>query len=74
MTKTAKWEVRKIDCGCHAGKWSASLPGVEYEVFTDAALARRYATDPRFRARWKAGRELALAFPAPTAAMRGLAL
>jgi hypothetical protein len=70
-----KWKVRKITCGCHAGKWSARLPGLDYALLPDAALARRYATDGRFRAQWKAGQDLARQYPLPlTAAMKGLAL
>lgn len=70
-----KWEVRKISCTCHTGQWAAILPGAEYALFSDAALARRYATDPRFRAQWKAGQDLAHHYPLPlTAAMKGLSL
>jgi hypothetical protein len=75
VTNATKWEVRKITCGCHAGKWSARLPGLDYALLPDAALARRYATDGRFRAQWKAGQDLARQYPLPlTAAMRSNAL
>lgn len=75
LTENSKWIVRKARCSCHRGQWSARLPGAEYELFPAAELARQYAVDPRFRAQWKAGQDLARRFPLPlTAAMKGIAL
>lgn len=63
-----KWIVRKAHCPCHRGKWAAMLPGAEYQLLPNHPVALAYATDPRFRARWKAGLDLAHAFPKETAA------
>lgn len=54
-----KWQVRQARCACHRPKWFAILPGCEREIFDAFQLALSYAVDPRFRARWKAGRDLA---------------
>lgn len=76
MTTTTRWIIRKGNCGCHPGAWVARLPGTtEHEPFTLHQLALRYAVDPRFRSRWKAGTDLARQYPLPiTAAMRSNAL
>lgn len=63
-----KWIVRKVDCPCHRGKWMAWRHHQEHEFLLNHPVALAYATDPRFRARWKAGQDLAHAFPKETTA------
>ena len=58
-TTTGKWLVHKAACSCHPGKWAATLPSNEYAMFDVFELALAYATNPGFRARWKAGQDLA---------------